>query len=139
MNPIDFDDDLILLPMGTGCSLELRDSFPLSVDPLDEEEEDHIRSPLPSDVSDLIDLSPMKSQSKKMSDIADLLNSSVLDDDEENDLPSLSTTIEDYLRTYRLHNDSNSREHCQWQSEENRLKFGKRSKANVSLALFDGF
>ena len=99
----------------------------LSLDPL--EEDDQVRSCLTSDNSDLLDLSPMESQSKKMSDIADLLDSSVLHDDEEEDsLPSLSTAIEDYLRTYRLHNDSNFHEHYQWQSEENRLKFGKREE-----------
>lgn len=59
-----------------------------------------------------------------MSDITDFLSSSLLDDDEEND-PSLSTNMIDYLRSHSFAHETTLNEHYQWQSEENYLRYGR--------------
>lgn len=115
MTNIDFDDDLILL----------------SMDPLEEDEDyrSEIKSHCSNSDSQSIESSNKNdfSREKKMSDITDLLDRSVLDDDDEDEqCHYLSTRIVDYLRNYQYGKDSNVSDYNQWQSEENYLKFGSK-------------
>lgn len=70
-----------------------------------------------------INLSSLETDEKKMSDITDLLSSSLLDDEDDID-PSLSTNMIDYLRSHSFTHETTLNDHYQWQSEENYLRYG---------------
>ena len=131
MADFDFDDDLILLAMGLFkfCSSNVSMRF-CFLDPLEDDEEyrSGVKSNLSNSDYQSIDSSNSNdfSNDKKMSDITDLLDRSVLDGNENDEENShcLSTSIVDCLRSYQYGKDSNNSDQYQWQLEENFLKFG---------------
>lgn len=75
----------------------------------------------------------MTSTNKKMSDITDFLDSTELNDKQEN-IDSLSTNVLDSLRRQ---NNQNTYEKYQWESEESYLKYG--TSLNISNFLIYSF
>jgi hypothetical protein len=136
----DLDDDLLILRMGKAKSNAMIFDQSLDSSHLDTFEEENIRCSTTFDLSSLDSPLPnslpsINTDQKKMSDIADLLDSSVLhdDDDDSDTIPSLSTNLVDYFRSsYRLPADSNSHESYQWQLEENYLRFGEKCSIFIS-------
>lgn len=113
-NTIDLDEDLLILSICTFNS-SCESTNPRSVG---------------------FSQSRLETDEKKMSDITDLLSSSLLDAEEDID-PALSTNMIDYRRSHSWTHQTTLNDHYQWQSEENYLRYGTQYRMHSRTKNFN--